>query len=129
MRSMRRSGFPWTYLALLLVCGNAFGQSVKLLVQSSPLAGFQFYAGKQIWSEMKVGDRLTLVRESDNVRDSNAVRVDWRDIKLGYLPRAENRTVATEMDRGAAVEGRIARLAEHRDPWKRLRVDVYLVLP
>jgi len=101
-------------------------QSIKILVQSSPLAGFQYYAGKLQWDEMRVGDKLTLVREPDNTHDPNAVRVEWKSLKLGYLPRAENRAVAEELDKGGKVEARIAHLTQHRNPWKRVLVDVYL---
>lgn len=107
---------------------NAVGQEVRILVQSSPLAGFLYYAGETLWQEMKVGDELALVREPDNAHDANAVRVQWRGHKLGYLPRAENRAVAAEMDRGAPVVARIAALLQDRNPWKRLRVDIYVVL-
>lgn len=106
----------------------AQAETIKVLVQSSPLAGFQFYAGREMWDEMKVGDALVLSREPDNPHDANAVRVDWRGRKLGYLPRAENRAVAAEMDRGGKVTARISRLNRHLDPWKRIRVDVYVVL-
>lgn len=121
-------------LALLLcavpvaISTPAFGQQIKILVQSSPLAGFQYHAGKQLWSRMQLGDALTLVREPDNSHDANAVRVEWQGRKIGYLPRTENRAVAAEMDRGAQVEARIARLAEDRNPWRRVLVDVYVVL-
>ena len=115
---------------LLSVCLAlpAQADTVKVLVQSSPLAGFQFYAGKTLWDEMKEGDALVLTREPDNTHDANAIRVDWRGRKLGYLPRAENRAVAAEMDRGGKVEARIARLHRHRDPWKRIMVEVFVVL-
>ena len=106
----------------------ARAESIKVLVQSSPLAGFQFYAGRELWDEMKAGDALVLVREPDNAHDAHAVRVEWRDRKLGYLPRAENRAVAAEMDRGGKVTARIARLNRHLDPWKRIQVEVYVVL-
>ena len=106
----------------------ARAESIKVLVQSSPLAGFQFYAGRELWDEMKVGDALVLVRELENKHDANAVRVEWRGRKLGYLPRAENRAVAAEMDRGGQVEARVARLARHRDPWRRILVEVFVVL-
>lgn len=105
-----------------------WAQQIKILVQSSPLAGFQYHAGKRLWSQMQPGDALTLVREPDNRHDANAVRVEWQGHKIGYLPRAENRAVAAEMDRGAPVEARIARLAEDRNPWRRVLVDVYIVL-
>lgn len=106
----------------------ARAESIKVLVQSSPLAGFQFYAGRELWDGMKVGDALVLVREPENKHDANAVRVEWRGRKLGYLPRAENRAVAAEMDRGGQVAARIARLNRHLDPWKRIQVEVFVVL-
>src|SRR5476649_2394390 len=54
---------------------------VRMLVQSSPLAGFRYYDAKQVWDDMQVGDALTLVREPHNPYDSNAVRVEWREHK------------------------------------------------
>ena len=98
----------------------------RVLIQSSPLAGFQFYRGKALWSEIKVGDPLVLMREPDNPHDPNAVRVEWRGEKLGYVPRADNVDLARHMDRGTKIEARISRLTEDRDPWKRIRFDVYV---
>jgi hypothetical protein len=49
---------------------------------------------------MQVGDHLDLIREPDNRHDRNAIRVEWRGHKLGYVPRAENRAVAAAMDQG-----------------------------
>ena len=112
----------------LALCGWAHAESIKILVQSSPLAGFQYYAGEELWREMKEGDTLALVREPDNAQDARAVRVEWRGHKLGYLPRAENRSVAAEMDRGTVVSARIARLALHQNPWRRLLIEVFVVL-
>jgi hypothetical protein len=106
----------------------AHAESIKVLVQSSPLAGFQHYAGRELWDDMKAGDALTLAREPDNPHDAGAVSVSWRGRKLGYLPRAENRAVAAEMDRGGRVEARIARLLKHRSPWQRVQIEVYVVL-
>ena len=113
------------FLAISLA---AHAQSIKLLVQSSPLAGFQYYAGSVRWEEMKVGDTLKLVRETDNPHDANAIRVEWHGEKLGYLPRAENGAVVTELDRGGKVEARIARLQRHRNPWQRVLLDVFVAL-
>lgn len=102
--------------------------SIRVLVQSSPLAGFQYHAGATVWSQLTVGDRLQLVREPENPHDVRAVRVEWRGQQLGYLPRAENDAVAAAMDRGDRVEGRIAALVAHKNPWRRVRVDVFVVL-
>jgi hypothetical protein len=115
-------------ISLLLFAAGVHAQTVKILVQSSPLAGFQYHAGASVWNELKVGDALTLVRETDNAHDTNAVRVEWRGQMLGYLPRAENRAVAAEMDRGTIVSARIAQLREHRNPWLRVLIEVFVVL-
>lgn len=100
----------------------------RLLIQESPLAGFQYHAGREVWDELRVGDALSLTREPDNPYDAQAVRVDWRGLKLGYVPRRENVDVARFLDRGLALTARISRLAESRDPWQRVRFDVFLPL-
>lgn len=125
---MLRVRFLLPLLLGLGICLGALAADVRILVQSSPLAGFRYYAGEALWSEMREGDRLTLVREADNPHDGNAVRVEWRGQKLGYLPRAENRAVAAAMDGGEAVDARIARLRQHRNPWQRVLIEVFVVL-
>lgn len=102
--------------------------TVKILVQSSPLAGSQYYAVADLWPMLAVGDRLTLTREADNRHDRHAVRVDWNGRQLGYVPRAENRAVAGALDRGEKIEARISRLRAERDPWRRVEFAVYLIL-
>ncbi len=113
---------------LLLVAASTQAQTIKVLVQSSPLAGFQYHQAGELWPELRVGDALTLVREPDNPHDRNAVRVEWRGRMLGYLPKSENRSVAAEMEGGTVVAARIARLREHPNPWQRLLIEVFVVL-
>ena len=115
-------------LALASAQLGAQSSEVRMLVQSSPLAGFQYYQGRQLWDEIKVGDALALVRESGNPRDPNAVRVEWRGHKLGYVPRRENQAVAQHMDRGGRVEARVSRLLVHRNPWQRIEFEVFVRL-
>jgi hypothetical protein len=119
-----------TSLALVAAClaADVRAGEVRILVQSSPLAGFQYHAGAEAWPAMAVGDPLILIREPENRYDSRAVRVEWRGRMLGYLPRKENRAVAAAMDAGERVAGRIARLSEHRDPWQRVLIEVFVVL-
>lgn len=114
----------WLLTASLTVRAD----SIKLLVQSSPLAGFQYHAAAALWQRLQVGEPLVLIRQPDNPHDPRAVRVEWRGVMLGYLPRAENEAVAAAMDRGEAVTGRIAALTTHRNPWRRVRIDVFVPL-
>jgi hypothetical protein len=104
----------------------AHAQQVRILIQSSPLAGYQYHAGAEVWERLQAGDPLTLVREPDNPHDRNAVRVEWQGRQLGYLPRAENAAIAVELDRGARVEARIARLREAKNPWQRVLIEVFI---
>lgn len=118
-------------LLLVILCClslNAHAESIRMLVQSSPLAGFDHYDAATSFDAMKVGDALLLVREPDNPHDVNAVRVEWHGVKLGYLPRRENRAVAMEMDKGGKIEARVARLRHHPNPRERLLIEVYAVL-
>lgn len=124
MRFLRSSLFALGLLSALP--SNA--ESVGILVQNSPLAGSQYYAAARVWDEIRVGDRLTLVREADNRHDRNAIRVEWRGHKLGYVPRAENRAAARALDAGERLEARVTGLRDDPDPWRRIEFSVHLIL-
>jgi len=111
-------------LALQFPAGAIAGTQAYILLQDSPLAGFQYHEGKALWSQLKTGDALTLTREPDNPHDGNAIRVDWQGHKLGYVPRKENANVARMMDRGQPLQGRITRLQKAHSPWERIRFEV-----
>jgi hypothetical protein len=111
---------------LLLFISAASAQSVQLLVQSSPLAGFRYGEAAQVMPLMRAGDALELVREADNPHDPNAVRVEWRGRMLGYVPRRENAALAWGLDRGTTLRARVSRLAEHPNPARRIEFEVYI---
>lgn len=115
-------------LALALLATAARAESVRMLVQNSPLAGSQYYAMSQVWNEIRVGDRLTLVREATNRHDRHAIRVEWNGHKLGYVPRAENGAAARALDAGERLDARVTRLRDDPDPWRRVEFAIYLIL-
>jgi len=102
--------------------------TIRILVQSSPLAGSQYYAVAELWSQIRVGDHLTLVREPGNRHDPQAIRVEWNGRQLGYVPRAENRAVATALDAGEKLEARVSKLRTDPNPWRRIEFEVFLSL-
>jgi hypothetical protein len=111
-----------------LICAGAasclLAADVVIVVQRSPLAGFRHYEAPDVWRDVRAGDRLVLVREPGNPYDPNAVRIDWQGRQLGYLPRSENAAVARQLDRGTALEARVARLVQNRNRSVRLEVEV-----
>jgi hypothetical protein len=112
-----------TFAAVLATpCARA--ADAVIVVQRSPLAGFRHYDGGEVLRDLKPGARLELVREPENPYDANAVRVEWRGVKLGYVPRRDNAAVARQMDRGAALEARLAVLLENRNRSVRLEFEV-----
>lgn len=98
----------------------------RIIIQTSPLAGFQFHAGRAVFPLMAVGDRLGLIREPDNPHDAKAILVTWHGTVIGYMPRNDNLDLARLMDRGLRVEGRILHLQAGRNPWKRVLIEVLL---
>jgi hypothetical protein len=113
-------------LALTALSAHARTAEVRLLVQRSPLAGFRFHEAPRLFPLLKPGEPLELVREPANVYDGNAVRVEWRGHKLGYVPRTQNRAIAWAMDRGELLEARIVQRAEHPNPRRRIEFEVYV---
>jgi hypothetical protein len=111
---------------LSVLADRAPAQQVRILVQSSPLAGFNYHQATEVWQGMRIGDALKLEREPDNVHDAGAISVQWRGHKLGYVPRAQNAALAWAMDRGESLDARVSRLQPHRNPRKRIEFEVYV---
>ena len=110
--------------AAITTAAPAPAADAVIVVQRSPLAGFRYHDAAETWRHLTVGDRLQLVREADNPYDPNAVRVEWRGMKLGYVPQRDNSAVARQMDRGAALEARVALLRENRNRSVRFEFEV-----
>jgi hypothetical protein len=111
---------------LSVLADRAAAQQVRILVQSSLLAGFNYHQAPEVWQGMRIGDALKLEREPDNVYDAGAISVQWRGHKLGYVPRAQNAALAWAMDRGESLDARVSRLQPHRNPRKRIEFEVYV---
>ena len=132
MRPWRRWPAAWLAFALAIAatghCGAAeqAPSTTRVLLQTSLTAGLAHHEAKEVWQELRPGDRLELRREPANPHDPNAVQV-WREGRLlGYLPRADNRDVARQLDRGQPLEARIRSVARHRNHRRKLEIDVFL---
>ena len=98
----------------------------QVLIQESPVAGYQFYDGDWVWSSLVVGAELKLVREPDNEHDANAVAVYFHEEQLGYVPRVENTAIAQMLVRGEHLEASISKLHLTENPWDRVWFEVVL---
>ena len=113
-------------LGLVALPRTAGAQAAQrtILLQTSPVAGFQYHDGEMVWPMLRIGDTLQLVREPRNAFDNRAVRIEWEGCKLGYVPRSENHAVAQLLDRDTALSARIIVLKNSSDPWQRARFEV-----
>jgi hypothetical protein len=109
--AMKRRSLLKSFVAALAALPLALRASVtstacrrRELIQTSPVRGHRYYDGPDVISQLRPGDRLTLIAEPENPHDEFAVRVEWRGAKLGYLPRERNHQVS-RMLRGVTREG------------------------
>lgn len=126
MHAAKAAGFLCLMTATALAAAQA--TTARIVIQDSPLAGFKYYDGKDLWGELRVGDALRLVREPANPHDANAIRVEWKERMLGYVPRRDNAHLARQMDRGAAIEARITGLKPRPNGRHSLSYEIFVQL-
>ena len=76
----------------------------KLFFMECHLAGRKYHDADEVWEELKVGTKLTLVRDLDNRFDPNAVAVVYKKhnsaedktetFLLDYIPKTNNYIIA-----------------------------------
>lgn len=97
-----------------------------VMLQESPLAGFQYYEGESLWYLLKEGDELNLLAEPTNPYDKRAVAIFWGRYKLGYIPRRDNAAISQLLSRKESLTANITGLNDSTNPWNRLSVSVWL---
>ncbi|WP_456470614.1 HIRAN domain-containing protein [Caminibacter sp.] len=68
--------------------------------KSFVIAGIEYYKALFVINEIKVGDKLILKTEPQNIHDENAVEIYYKDTKLGYIPRNANYSISKIMNAG-----------------------------
>lgn len=113
---------------LVAASAQAGEATARIVVQHAPLAGFVYYDGKAVWSQMKKGDALALTREPANPHDANAIRLAWKGHMLGYVPRKDNADLARQMDRGARPVAHITELTQPANGRHRISYEIAVPL-
>ena len=98
------------------------------LLLSFHIAGFQYWDGCTVLSELKAGDRLELVPEPDNPHDPEAVAIYRGSAKLGFVPQEENGFLALMLHFGhrGDFEVIVQQVAPDRSPWHQVRAGIYV---
>ncbi len=100
-----------------------------LFLASVRLNGIQYTNDiDTILAELEVGDILTLVREPDNVRDSNAISVHDRfGNHVGWVPRSSNEVLAHLLDAGKSIFAVLSRLSYNAEIFEKALNNTYTV--
>jgi hypothetical protein len=90
------------------------------------VAGTTHLSDKSVLDEIKIGHKLTLVRE-DNKFDSNAIILKTNNgKKLGYVPEKDNIIFARLMDAGKCLSAKIKSINQ-KGTFKQIAIGIYLV--
>jgi hypothetical protein len=114
-------------LAAAFIGRHTQARDRRILIQDSPIAGFQYYRGNSVLPLLRVGKELSLVREPHNKHDSDAIAVYFNNDKLGFVPALENRAIAQMLDRGENLKPIISELVAETDAYQPVRISIFLV--
>ena len=93
------------------------------------IAGFPHYDGPEAESLLEAGMPLQLNRQPHNKYDKYAIELLSGEAKLGYVPRADNKTIAKLMDKGIVVQAEIKELYPGDHFVDKVKVEIWYERP
>lgn len=110
---------------------QGLGEMLKPLIKEihlfdSYVAGTTYLKDQSVLEEIKVDDKLSLLRE-DNKFDKNAILlITENKKKLGYVPEKDNIIFARLMDAGKLLVAKIKNI-QKRGTFTQISIGIYLV--
>lgn len=99
----------------------------ELVVLECHIAGTSYLELEEVEPTLKTDDKFYLVREPANEYDSFAVAIySAAKVKLGYLPKSKNESVARLLDAGKLLFAVLVS-KEWKDEWLNLSVKVFYI--
>ena len=128
--TISRRGFLGALTALPYALGRtaqARPTVTKTTINRFPVAGFQYYQGESVICLLRPGDTLTLKAEPTNPHDLYAVEVFAGRVKLGYVPRTDNKHISRMLRDGLGLTCEVDVATPGASPWDALRVTVSML--
>ena len=110
---------------------QGLGEMLKPLIKEihlfdSYVAGTTYLKDQSVLEEIKVDDKLSLLRE-DNKFDKNAILlITENKKKLGYVPEKDNIIFARLMDAGKLLVAKIKKI-QKKGTFTQISIGIYLV--
>ena len=92
------------------------------------VAGMRYCDGPLHLSKLQPGEKLQLIAEPQKLNDSDAVAIYYKSNKIGYIPQDFNFFPAQLLRFGHknVLECRVLKVDKSADPWRQLRVGLYI---
>lgn len=80
----------------------------------------------ELEKHIHIGDRLEFYRQQNNPYDTFAIEIrNDTNVKLGYVPKADNIVFSRLMDAGKLLYGKVIS-KEILDNWVKIKIEIYL---
>lgn len=90
------------------------------------VAGFQYYEGPSVISEIQPGETLKLAVDPDNDYDKFAVAIYRNEVMLGHVPRSDNKHISRLLQQQVMLHCRVRAVNPGRETWEMLNVSIHL---
>ena len=90
------------------------------------IAGYAYYQGEKLIDQLKPDLKLDLKREPENPYDNKAIAIYFKNHKLGFIPRVNNKVIANIMDQKMPVFAKILKINPGNDVWDKVEVEVVM---
>ncbi len=91
------------------------------------IAGYAYYQGEKVIDQLHPDLKLELKREPENPYDNKAIAIYFKNQKLGFIPRVNNKVIANIMDQKMPVFAKILKINPGNDVWDKVKVEVLMV--
>ena len=107
---------------------TTFKPKTKVMhLQDYTVAGTTFCKELDKEDEDFIKDGMTLLmKREDNKHDKNAIALYVDEIKIGYVPKAQNTVLAKLMDGGKLLVSRV-KDAEYKEGWKKINAKIWMI--
>lgn len=89
------------------------------------VAGYRYYDGVSIEDSLMEGKIVQFKREPGCAHDPKAVEIYSGGKKLGYIPKKDNASIASLMDQGITIRGKIQKRNFDDQLRKRIKISAF----
>lgn len=103
--------------------------SKSIVLQECFIAGYSYYDGEKVLSELTKGTELTLKLEPQNKYDQYAIEVYFKSKKLGYIPRYLNQSFFKLVENNYQISASVQKAYPNNASWEKIAVILQLNEP